>query len=59
MRINLDKSDKIELLKALKTGVLDTDTIPELAKVMKLHEPARILTKEEARELLQELESNT
>lgn len=58
MKIELTKDHKIELLKALKTGVLDTDVIPELKEAMHLHEPARILTKKEAKELIEKLEEN-
>lgn len=56
MKIELKKQDKAELLKALSAGVLDTDTIPELKKVLDAAQPARVLTKAEAKDLITNLE---
>lgn len=53
MKIKLTQQQKIELLKAVKTGYLDTAIIPELH----LREPARLLTKAEAKELMNDLET--
>lgn len=56
MKIELNKEHKVTLLKALKAGILDTDTIPELKAFLALHEPARVLSRAEAKELMNELE---
>lgn len=56
MKIELNKAHKIELLKALKAGTLDTDSIPELKALLALHEPARVLSRAEAKGLIKELE---
>jgi hypothetical protein len=53
MKIQITKSQKIELLKAIKTGVFDIEIFPELYA----YEKAKILTKEEAREFLSDLEN--
>lgn len=53
MKIRITKEQKIELLKACQTGVFDTKIFPELY----LREPARVLTKEEARELWRDLDN--
>lgn len=52
MKIKITKELKALFLKALQEGVLDTDKIPELRTVG----PARLLTKEEARQLWEDLE---
>lgn len=57
MILNIDRALKLELLKALKAGQLDTDRIPELKQALQAREPARILTKQEAKELINQLES--
>ena len=51
MKINISKESKMELLKAIKRGELDTDLIPEL----KPYEPARILSMKEAKEYISSL----
>ena len=53
MKIKIDRSLKILLLKAIQCGELDTEIFPELRGF----EPARILTKEEAKELWSDLEN--
>lgn len=53
MKIRITKDQKILLLKSIQSGYLDTSIFPELHE----REPARILTKEEARELWSDLES--
>jgi len=53
MKIPITKSQKIELLKCIQAGVFDTAIFPELYN----YEPARTLTKEEAKELLNDLDS--
>lgn len=53
MKIKLTKDQKVELLKAVQSGFLDTEIIPELH----LREPARVLTREEARQLWISLEN--
>jgi hypothetical protein len=57
MIVKIDRETKIELLKALKIGYLDTANIPELNKIIMTREPARVLTKQEARELWQSMEN--
>lgn len=57
MKIKIEREEKIVLLQALKDGFLDTDNLPELKKVLDLAKPARILTKEEAQELLKDIEN--
>ncbi|KAB2836067.1 MAG: hypothetical protein F9K49_02560 [Caedimonadaceae bacterium] len=39
MLIKLTKPEKVELLNALKTGVIDTRKIPALDKVLNEHRP--------------------
>ncbi len=58
MILNIDRTLKLELLKALKAGQLDTDRIPELKQALDIREPARVLTKGEARDLIHELNTN-
>lgn len=53
MKIKLSKIQKIQLLEAVKTGFFDTAIVPELD----LRTPARVLTKEEARELWRDLDN--
>ena len=53
MKIKLTKSQKVELLKCIQSGFLDTEIIPELRK----YEPARILTTAEAKALWNDLEN--
>lgn len=53
MKIKLTKIQKIELLKAVQSGFFDTEIIPELH----LREPARLLTKQEARQLWDDLDN--
>lgn len=52
--ITLEKETKIKLLKAIKTGVFDSEIFPELYK----YEPAKILTKEQAKELWNDLDND-
>lgn len=54
MKIQINKLQKIELLRAIKTGVFNTETFPELIGL----EPARTLTKEEAKEYLDQIEKD-
>jgi hypothetical protein len=56
MIIKIDRDTKIRLLQAMKDGYMDTANIPVLDEIVAVREPARILTRKEARELLQELE---
>jgi hypothetical protein len=58
MKIQLKKSDKIELLKAIGTGYLDTEKIPELDIIIKEREPAKLLSKEEARQFIIDLNNS-
>lgn len=53
MKLKIDKKLKIQLLQALAKGELDTDLFPELRGF----EPARVLSKSEARELWGDLEN--
>lgn len=53
MKIQITKEQKIEMLKAIQTGILNTEIFPELINL----EPARTLTKEEARELWNDLDN--
>ncbi|GAB6013379.1 hypothetical protein [Viscerimonas tarda] len=57
MKIKIEREEKIVLLKALKDGFLDTDMIPELKKVLDLAQPARVLTRQEAKEYLNQIEN--
>lgn len=57
MKIKIDRVEKIEILKALKSGCLDTDKIPAIKKVLDNAQPARVLTKKEAAELIKTLEN--
>ncbi len=53
MKIPINKSQKIQLLKAIKNGVFNSEIFPELYN----YEPAKTLTKEEARELWKDFEN--
>lgn len=53
MKIQITKQQKIALLQAIKKGVFDSEIFPELYGF----EPARTLTKKEARELWNDLEN--
>jgi hypothetical protein len=57
MKIKLTVEHKKALLRALQSGILNTDEIPELRALVELREPARILSKEEATDLLKTLEN--
>lgn len=57
MKIKIERKEKIALLKALKDGFLETDNIPELKVVLDNAQPARILTKQEAKEYLSQIEN--
>lgn len=57
MRLKIEKHEKVEMLKALKEGFLETDNIPTLKEALDKAQPARILTKEEAREFLTKIEN--
>jgi len=53
MKIQITKNQKIQLLKSIQSGVLDTAIVfPDLYN----YEPARTLTKEEAKELWNNLD---
>lgn len=53
MKIQISKTQKIELLKSIQTGVFNSEIFPELYK----YEPARTLTKEQAKDLLNDLDA--
>lgn len=53
MRIKLDKAMKIQLLKAIQCAELDTEIFPEFRG----YESARVLTREEALDLWNDLEN--
>lgn len=53
MKIKISRSQKIELLKCLQKGEFDTEIFPELYKL----EPAKILTKEQAKQLWSDLDN--
>jgi hypothetical protein len=55
MEIQINRAEKLELLKACQTGVLDTDKIPELKKMIDLRQPAKLLTREQAKEFMEEI----
>lgn len=57
MRVKIEKQEKAALLKALKDGFIETDNIPALKAVLDNSAPARILTKEEAKELIKQVEN--
>lgn len=57
MKIKIEREEKIVLLNALKDGFLDTDNIPELKKILDNAQPARILTKQEVKEYLNQIEN--
>jgi len=54
MKIQINREQKIKLLQAIKTGVFDSTIFPELYA----YEPARTLTKEEAKEFLNKIEKS-
>ena len=56
MEINLTRDDKIELLKACQSGILNTANLPALNKILENAQPARILTKQEAQEYITTIE---
>lgn len=56
MKIEVDRALAIVLLKAVQRGCLDTAEIPEIQRELDLRQPARCLTKQEIRELWDELE---
>jgi len=57
MKIEISRAEKLELLKALQSGVLETDRIPALKLVLDKRRPARVLTPAEAKEYLGWIES--
>ena len=56
MEIKLIRQDKMELLKACQTGILETDKLTELKTELDKRRPARVLTPAEAKEYLGWLE---
>lgn len=58
MKIEINRAEKLELLNALQSGILDTDKIPALKTIIDNAKPARILSKQEAKELLKDIENN-
>lgn len=56
MKIKLSNAERLEMLKAWKSGTLDTDCIKQLKDLVEKFSPARTLTKEEAKELWESLE---
>ena len=56
MRIKIDRKLKVELLNSLKNGYLDTKNIEVLNNLVIDREPARVLSKAEAKELFAQLE---
>lgn len=58
MKIELTRETRIKLIKAARDGYLDTSEIAELEDQIDIRRPARVLTKEEIRELFDELEEN-
>lgn len=56
MKIKLNNAERLEMLKAWKSGILDTDCIKQIKSLVEKHEPARTLTKEEAKELGKDIE---
>lgn len=54
MIVKLNQTERAELLKAWRTGILDTSKI----KALNVLQPAKRLTKEEAAELLKSLEKD-
>lgn len=56
MKIKLNNAERLEMLKAWKSGTLDTDCIKQIKDLVEKHEPARTLTKEEAKELWKTIE---
>ena len=54
MKIQINIEQKRQLLQSVATGVFDSKIFPELYKF----EPAKILTKQEARELWNDLEAD-
>lgn len=57
MRIEIDKKLAVTLLKAVKRGHLDTSEIPELQRELDLRRPGRVLSIQEIKELIDELEN--
>lgn len=56
MKIKLNNAERLEMLKAWKSGYLDTDRIKQLKVITEKSGPARTLTKEEAKELWKSIE---
>lgn len=57
MIIEINKAEKVQLLKALQLGFIDTDKIPALKTELDKAQPARILTKEESKEFINQIEN--
>ena len=57
MIIEINKAEKVQLLKALQLGFIDTDKIPALKTELDKAKPARILTKEESKEYKDQIEN--
>ena len=49
MKIEIDRKTRIELLNSLKKGYLETENIEVLNKLVIEREPARVLSKAEAK----------
>lgn len=56
MKIKLNNIERLEMLKAWKSGCLDTDRVKQLKDMVEKSSPARTLTKEEAKELWKRIE---
>jgi len=56
MKIKLNNAERLEILKAWKSGYLDTARIKPLKEMVEKSGPARTLTKEEAKELWKSIE---
>jgi ABC-type uncharacterized transport system ATPase subunit len=54
MKIKITKDQKIELLKAIKSGEFDTEIFPELALI----EPAKFLSPKEMQAFIQKIEND-
>jgi hypothetical protein len=52
MKIEISRAEKLVLLKACQSGILDTDTLPALKLELDKRRPARVLTPAEAKEYL-------
>ena len=53
MKVPINREQKIKLLQGIIAGIFDSEIFPELYN----REPARTLTKEQAKELLNDLDA--